>query len=106
MKFIQHIAQTNNEQILQRVVMLIGFLVGVLFFVYISQMYQVTQVAYEIKEQQRQHSEYLEKIAILENDYHQAKLELTTKSAYELGFAKMSSPQYVSVETKRYTLAR
>ncbi len=84
----------------------LGFAVVALFVVYISLMYQVTHVAYAISKQEKEAAVYLDRVALLENSYHNKKRMVTKEDAYGAGFAKIGTAKYVSVNTETYSLAR
>jgi len=106
MGYIQQLVRTQNEKQVSYIMLAVGFLVAVLFVVYISLMYQVTHVAYVISSQEKEASVYLDTVAVLENSYHIKKRLVTKEDAYRNGFDKIGEATYVSVNTETYSLAR
>ena len=106
MGHIQQLVRTQNEKQVSYIMLAAGFLVAVLFVVYISLMYQVTHVAYVISKQEKEAAAYLDTVAVLENSYHMKRRVVTKKDAYKLGFDKIGEATYVSVNTETYSLAR
>ena len=106
MGHIQQLVQTQNEKKVSYVMLGLGLLVTVLFVVYVSLMYQTTQVAYGISKQEKEASVYLDTVAQLENTYHNKKRFVTKEDASRSGFAKIGEATYVSVNTETYSLAR
>jgi len=106
MTYIQNIVRTQNEKNVSYLMLAFGALVFLLFVVYIVLMYQVTHVAYAITKQEKEAATYLDKVALLENSYHAKKRGITQQDAYAVGFAKIGTADYVSVNTETYSLAR
>lgn len=106
MKYIQNIVQTNNEKRVSYIMLGLALSVVVLFVVYLSMMFQVTNVAYAISAQEKEASTYIDQVAVLENQYHSKKRTLSSATAFDQGFAKIGRAQYVSVNRQTYSLAR